>query len=118
MKFKVLPIPKKDLPHSCILIHKEKKSSGWGETEEITETELSHVRIYGPSKIIYSVQGNEATCSKTMLYDCVNSTPHGVVFVEDDEIHTEETVYTIKQVYPLSTDTNNPSIHHYQLGLV
>lgn len=118
MKFKVLPIPKKDLPHSCTLVHKEKKSSGWGETEEITETELSHVRIYGPSKLVYSIQGNEDTCSKSMLYDSVNSTPHGVQFQLDDEIVTEDEVFTIKVVYPVSTDANNIAIHHWELGLV
>lgn len=117
MKFKVLPIPKKDLPHSCTLVHKVKKTSGWGETEEVTETELSSVRIYGPSKLVYSIQGNEATCSKSMLYDSVNSAPHGVQFQLDDEIHTEDEVFTIKVVYPVSTDDNNIAIHHVELGL-
>lgn len=114
---KIKPIPKNLLIHSCTLRHKSGDTGGY-YPPEIIETQLNHVLIQGGSKITYSNDANELTCSRTLYYDCANSTPRGISFHENDEIIFGDEVCTIKVVLPCYTDINNSQPHHYEIGIL
>lgn len=116
MKLKIPQIFPQLLIHSCTLRHKSGDTGGYFPPT-ITEIDLGNVLIQGGSKITFSTDGNEMTCSKTLYYDCVNSTPRGIDFHEGDEIVFGDEVCTIKVVLPCYTDINNSQPHHVECGL-
>lgn len=110
------PIPKTLLPHDAVLITKIGGNAITPPTE--VSTALENVRIVGKSNLTYADQGVTLACSKTLYFDGVNSRPKTTVFKTGDRVTFGADTYTIKTVNPVSTDTRNDSIHHWEVGLV
>lgn len=110
------PIPKTLLPHDAVLITKMGGDAITPPTE--VQTPLEHVRVKGGSRITYADRGATLECSKTLYFDCTNSRPRGTVFREGERLAFMGETYTIKAVNPVSTDSRNDRIHHWECGLV
>lgn len=109
----VMPIPKSALPHSCVLSSVIGKDV-WGK-EEITQIELSHVRIEPCRKKDYSLQNELSAPRAKLFFDAVNSLPQGIEFVTGDKITFFGTEYTITEAAPYYADTSK--LHHWEVLL-
>lgn len=105
------PIPKKLLIHEVTL--KRYKKDTWGEDTLELEKTLKFVRIEPSKSRVLSVDNTEIQLNSLLFYDCVNSTPRGVIFELEDIITFEGTNYTVKTIDPLY----GAKLHHYEIGL-
>jgi len=106
------PIPKKLLIHSATYKHTPVKDA-WQHTT-YTETTLKHVRVEPSSAIKTSKDNKELQLKSVLFYDCVNSSPAGVEFIEENKITFNGTDYSIASVDPLYDGTR---LHHVEVGL-
>lgn len=109
------PIPKTLLPHEAVLITEKGVDAITPSTR--VETTLENVRIVGKSSLTYADHGATLDCEKTLYFDCVNSRPRGTKFETGDRISFTGDTYTIKTINPVSADTRNDQIHHWEVGL-
>lgn len=107
------PIPKRLLIHAVTLGHLAKDR--WGEETITDEQELSFVRMEPSSKIVRDKNNAEIQLAATLFYDCRNSQPRGVEFVEDEIVifnGQKHKVQTVETLY------DEKKLHHYELGLI
>ena len=107
------PIPKRLLVHTVIL---GKLAKGrWGEETITDKQKLSFVRMEPSSKIVRDKNNAEIQLAATLFYDCRNSQPRGVKFVEDEIVIFNGQKHKIQTVEPLYDEKK---LHHYELGLI
>lgn len=80
-----------------------------------TQQTLNFVRIEPTGKIVYGNNNTQLQLTSMMFYDCQNSRPKAVTFVEGDVIIYNGRTYTIEIVDSLS---DNRVLHHIELGLI
>lgn len=51
-----------------------------------------------------------------LIYDCVNSTPTGIVFKTDDKINVGGVDYTVRKAVPFKG--MGPALHHWEVACV
>lgn len=107
------PIPKRLLVHTVILGKLAKDR--WGEETVTDEQELSCVRMEPSSKVARDKNNAEIQLAATLFYDCRNSQPRGVEFVEDEIVTFNGQKHKIQTVEPLYDEKK---LHHYELGLI
>ena len=108
------PIPRNLLIHAASL-----QTAGtpdkWGKREPTTK-ELKYIRIEPSSKLVQDKENKQIQLSSTLFYDCRNSLPRGVEFIEEGQtVLFGSKKYEVKTIEPLY-DGNK--LHHYELGLV
>ena len=119
------PIPKMLLVHSAELITRY-NADKWGNTTECDTVSLKNVRIEPSSKSVTDTSGTVIQLSATLIYDCRNSAPRGVVFaltgdkadgktVEVQQVLFGGRTFTVKVIDALYADADR--IHHYEVGL-
>lgn len=119
------PIPKMLLVHSAELITRY-NADKWGNTTECDTINLEHVRIEPSSKSVTDTSGVTIQLAATLIYDCRNSAPRGVVFALTGDKSGEKTVevqqvvfggrtFTVKTIDALYADASR--VHHYEVGL-
>lgn len=109
----IRPIPKKLLIHS--VAHKYGRTINAYQKETFAETRtITYVRMEPTTAIVKSKENQEIKLTSMLLYDCVNSSPSGVVFALDEVIVWNGRDYRIKLIDPL----HDTKMHHYELGLV
>lgn len=77
------PIPKEILIHSCTL-RIYSRSGDLGKRRLISETALSDVRLALKTTVREDNGGRRLCPAGTLYYDCVNSRPEEVTFLEND----------------------------------
>lgn len=110
----IRPIPKKLLVHT-VTHAKAVDEDRWGNEVLKDERELRFVRIEPSSKVVRDKNGAEIQLASTLFYDCRNSRPTGVLFVEDDIILFNGQKHKVNLVEPLY---DGRRLHHYELGLI
>ncbi len=108
------PIPKSLLIHTVIHM-KPAKTDRWGKTELASGKKLEYVRMEPSSRIIRDKNHAEVQLAATLIYDCRNSRPSGVVFAVDDIIVFNGQKHQVKTVEPLY---DGRRLHHYEMGLI
>ena len=119
------PIPKMLLVHSAELITRY-NADKWGNAAECDRASLKNVRIEPASKSVTDTSGTVIQLSATLIYDCRNSAPRGVVFaltgdktcgktVEVQQVVFGGRTFTVKVIDTLYADADR--IHHYEVGL-
>ncbi|MEG2869943.1 MAG: putative minor capsid protein, partial [Clostridium sp.] len=94
------PIPKKLLIHHVVHA-KEVDTDRWGTSEIESRQELKRVRIEPSSKTVRDKNNAEIQLAATLFYDCKNSRPSGISFIQDDAIIFTGQKYKIQTVEPL-----------------
>ena len=108
------PIPKRLLIHSAELKTVNADNS-WQEEETKTIANLKYVRIEPSSKHITAKDNRQVTLAATLLYDCRNSRPAGVGFIQGQKIIWNGIEHVIETIEPLY---DGEKLHHYELGLI
>lgn len=108
------PIPKRLLIHSAELKNVNADNS-WQEEETKTIANLKYVRIEPSSKLITAKDNRQVTLAATLLYDCRNSRPAGVEFIQGQKIIWNGAEHVIETIEPLY---DGEKLHHYELGLI
>lgn len=107
-------IPKKLLIHSAT-IYRVAGEDKWGNETLEEGTELRHVRMEPSSKVARDKNNAEVQLAASLIYDCRNSRPAGMEFMEDDILLFLGQMYRVQTV-ELLYDDSKP--HHYEMGLV
>lgn len=108
------PIPKRLLIHSAELKAVNADNS-WQEEETKTIANLKYVRIEPSSKLITAKDNRQVTLAATLLYDCRNSRPTGVGFIQGQKVIWNGIEHVIETIEPLY---DSGKLHHYELGLI
>ena len=108
------PIPKNLLIHSADLIEVSTANS-WQQEETKTIANLKYVRIEPASKRITAKDNRQVTLAATLLYDCCNSRPLDVKFIQGQKVIWNGIEHVIETIEPLY---DSGKLHHYELGLI
>ena len=108
------PIPKKLVIHSADLIEVSTANS-WQKEETKTIANLKYVRIEPSSKLITAKDNRQVTLAATLLYDCCNSRPLDVKFIQGQKVIWNGIEHVIETIEPLY---DSGKLHHYELGLI
>lgn len=95
--------------------HRKTDSDRWGEETLKEEQEIIHVRVEPSGKVVRDKNNAEVQLSATLFYDCRNSCPKGVEFVEDDIIIFNGQKHSIQTIEPLY---DGERLHHIEMGLI
>lgn len=107
-------IPKELLIHA-VTLHIIRDKDRWGKAEIGTGTDVKEVRLESSSKVIRDKNNAEIQLTAMLFYDCRNSRPRGIVFVEDNVVGFNGQKFRIVSVEPLY---DGRRLHHYEIGLV
>lgn len=108
------PIPKKILIHSAVLRRKVSEDRFGNETLD-EGSKLHLIRVEPSSKIVRDKNGAELQLAAVLFYDCRNSQPRNVTFLEDDILAFQDLKYQVKTIDSLYDERR---LHHYELGLI
>lgn len=87
----------------------------WGKETQDTGINLKRVRLEPSSKIVRDKNGAEIQLAAVLFYDCRNSSPSDIVFLEDDIILFNGMKHKVKTIEPLYDEMK---LHHYEMGLI
>lgn len=87
----------------------EDRNVVWSEPIELTNIYLSVSE--GTSN---TSDGKETSDNMTLIYDCWNSLPRGLIFKQGAKVVFEDREYFINRISPCYAD----GLHHYEIGLV
>lgn len=107
------PIPKRVLCHTVLHTYGIVKNK-MGDVSTSNTRTISNVRVEPTSKVVFGKDQREKQLTGLMFYDCTNSSPQNVTFVEGDTITLngiERRVQTVDLQYGAQ------NLHHIEVGL-